>query len=299
EVIIDCFAFGIRAQGKISTILRKCGKLSNGYNKVNPSTFKMSRQTYFGNSPEWSRFVTIIKKEHTLDEVSYHKLFDILKQYQKEVNEPSAKRLARNANLLALVATAQANQDPYTKHQYTDEEIDEQELEVHYSYMENIKVVPTANPDTGSEPLEKVQNDTEYNVFANDLQHSEQFESVSNTCIVETDDSNVIPDLLDMCDDDIQNDQNDVESDEERVALANLKLNVEENKKIQKQLKKANTTLAQELKGCKNILEETSKTLVESISVQESCLVALQNKKTEFEKYKAFNDRTIDYVKLE
>nr|GEX35961.1 hypothetical protein [Tanacetum cinerariifolium] len=45
-----------------------------------------------------------------------------------------------------------------------------------------------------------------------------------------------------------QNDQNDVESDDERVALANLKLD---------------------------------------------------NKQTEFEKYKAFNDRTIDYEKLE
>nr|GFC34612.1 hypothetical protein [Tanacetum cinerariifolium] len=43
-----------------------------------------------------------------------------------------------------------------------------------------------------------------------------------NTCLVETDDSNVIPDSLDMCEDDIQNDQNDVESDDERVMLANL-----------------------------------------------------------------------------
>nr|GFB16128.1 hypothetical protein [Tanacetum cinerariifolium] len=45
-----------------------------------------------------------------------------------------------------------------------------------------------------------------------------------------------------------QNDQNDVESDDEHVALANLianlKLDVDENKKIQKQLKKANTTFA-------------------------------------------------------
>nr|GFA57274.1 hypothetical protein [Tanacetum cinerariifolium] len=41
-----------------------------------------------------------------------------------------------------------------------------------------------------------------------------------------------------------ENDQNDVESNDERVALVNLKLNVDENKKIQKQLKKANTTLA-------------------------------------------------------
>nr|GEY57657.1 hypothetical protein [Tanacetum cinerariifolium] len=79
------------------------------------------------------------------------------------------------------------------------------------------------------------------------------------------DDSNVIPDSPDMCDDDIQNDQNDVESDDERIALANLKLD---------------------------------KTLRESNSVRDSCLVALQNKQTEFEKYKAFNDHTVDYDKL-
>nr|GEY18318.1 hypothetical protein [Tanacetum cinerariifolium] len=181
----------------------------------------------------------------------------------------------------------------------TDEEIDEQELEAHYSYMEKIQEVPTADSCTDSEPLEQVQNDTGYNVFADDLQHSEQSESISNTCIVETDDSNVIPDSPDMCHDDIQNDQNDVESDDKRVALANLKLDVDENKKIPKHLKKANTILAQELKECKTILVETSKTLGESNSIRDSFLVALQNKQTEFEKYTAFNDRTIDYDKLE
>nr|GFC77164.1 hypothetical protein [Tanacetum cinerariifolium] len=122
------------------------------------------------------------------------------------------------------------------------------------------------------------------------------------TCIVETNDSNVTPDSLDMCNNDIQNDQNDVDNDDEHVALANLitnlKLDVDENKKIQKQLKNTNTTLAQELKECKTILVETSKSLGESISVRDSCLVVLQNKQTEFEKYKAFNDRTIDYDKL-
>ncbi|GJW87671.1 retrovirus-related pol polyprotein from transposon TNT 1-94 [Tanacetum coccineum] len=51
--------------------------------------------------PEWSRFVTIVKQQHKLDEVSYHKLFDILKQYQKEVNELRAERMAKNANPLA------------------------------------------------------------------------------------------------------------------------------------------------------------------------------------------------------
>nr|GEU57601.1 hypothetical protein [Tanacetum cinerariifolium] len=73
-----------------------------------------------------------------------------------------------------------------------------------------------------------------------------------------------------------QNDQNDAEGDDERVALANLianlKLNVDKNKKIQKKLKKANTTLAQELKECKTILAKTSKTLGESNSVRDSYL---------------------------
>nr|GEU60223.1 integrase, catalytic region, zinc finger, CCHC-type, peptidase aspartic, catalytic [Tanacetum cinerariifolium] len=312
--------------------------------------------------PEWSRFVTIVKQRHKLDEVSYHKLFDILKQYQKEVNELRAKRLARNANPLSLVATAQANRDPYyqtlkdkdiqknlaliakyfkkiykptnnnlrtssnsrnknanTTPQYkndnqsgqfgnqrtmnvagdreikprrvketayhkekmllykqaekgvplqaeqydrledTDEEIDEQELEAHYSYMTKIQEVPTVDTGIDSEPLEQVQNDAGYNMFANELQHSKQFESISNTCLVETDDSNVIPDSLGMSDDDIQHDQNDVESNNERVALANLKLDVYENKKIQKQLKKANTTLARELKSAKLLLQKLVK----------------------------------------
>ncbi|GJS14030.1 retrovirus-related pol polyprotein from transposon TNT 1-94 [Tanacetum coccineum] len=184
----------------------------------------------------------------------------------------------------------------------TDEEIDEQELEAHYSYMAKIQEVPTADSGTDSEPLEQVQYDTGYNVFANEIQHSEQSESISNTCVVETGDSNVIPDSPDMCDNDIQNDQNDVECDDERVALANLianlKLDVDENKKIQKQLKKANTTLAHELTECKSILAETSRTLEESNSIRDSCLVALQNKQTELEKYKTFNDRTVDYEKL-
>nr|GEU71499.1 retrovirus-related Pol polyprotein from transposon TNT 1-94 [Tanacetum cinerariifolium] len=68
------------------------------------------------------------------------------------------------------------------------------------------------------------------------------------------------------------NDHNDVESDDERVALANLKLDVDENKKIQKQLKKSNTTLAQELKECKTTLAKTSKTLGECALAELQCL---------------------------
>ncbi|GKD24050.1 hypothetical protein Tco_1225753 [Tanacetum coccineum] len=54
--------------------------------------------------PEWQRFVTLVKQSQELKTVSYHKLYDILKQHQNEVNEIRAERLARTANPLALVA---------------------------------------------------------------------------------------------------------------------------------------------------------------------------------------------------
>ncbi|GKE30668.1 hypothetical protein Tco_1446052 [Tanacetum coccineum] len=104
-----------------------------------------------------------------------------------------------------------------------DEEIDEQELEAHYNFMEKIQEVPTADSGTNTKPLEQVQNDVEYNVFANVRQHSEQPGSTSNTCLVEKDDSNVTPDSPNMYDNNIQNDQNAVECDDERVALFNYK----------------------------------------------------------------------------
>nr|GEY91001.1 hypothetical protein [Tanacetum cinerariifolium] len=287
-------------------------------NNLTVTTMQVNVQFLQQLQPEWSRFVTIVKQQHKLDEVSYHKLFDILKQYQNEVNEVRAERLARNANPLALVATAQANQDPYyrtsrshkshapsskpsiptrshTTTRYKGKEIakpitppsettSEQDNDpkqaqrdkdmqknlalitkyfkkiykpinnnlITSSNSRNKNEVPIADSGTDSEPVKHVQNDAGYNVFANDLQHSEQSKSISNTCLVETDDSNVTPDSPDMCEDAIQNDQNDIESDDEHVALANLIANLK-----------------------------------------------LDTKQMKFEKYKAFNDRTIDYDKLE
>ncbi|GJX17056.1 hypothetical protein Tco_0217888 [Tanacetum coccineum] len=120
-------------------------------------------------------------------------------------------------------------------------------------------------PSYDTEPMVEVPYTAEYNVFAIDTQHYEQPECIINTCVVEKVDSNVIPDSPDMCDNDIQTDQN---AEDERAALANLianlKLNIDENKMIQKQLKKANASLTQELKECKSTLAETSRTLGES-----------------------------------
>ncbi|GKA55352.1 hypothetical protein Tco_0754301 [Tanacetum coccineum] len=72
-------------------------------NNLTVATMQVNVQFLQQLQPEWSRFVTIVKQQHKLDEVSYHKLFDILKQYQKEVNELRAERMAKNANPLALL----------------------------------------------------------------------------------------------------------------------------------------------------------------------------------------------------
>nr|GEU53687.1 hypothetical protein [Tanacetum cinerariifolium] len=90
------------------------------------------------------------------------------------------------------------------------------------------------------EPMAEVPYTAKYYMFAIDTKHSEQPESISNTCVVEKVDSNAILDSPDMCDNDIQIDQNAKACDDERVALANLianlKLEIDENKKIQKQI---------------------------------------------------------------
>ncbi|GKB35409.1 hypothetical protein Tco_0880351 [Tanacetum coccineum] len=48
-----------------------------------------------------------------LKTVSYHKLYDILKQHHNEVNEIRAKRLAHTANPLELVAQQQPVYHPH------------------------------------------------------------------------------------------------------------------------------------------------------------------------------------------
>ncbi|GJZ76191.1 retrovirus-related pol polyprotein from transposon TNT 1-94 [Tanacetum coccineum] len=412
-------------------------------NNLQVTTMQVNVQFLQQLQPEWSRFVTVVKQSKEIDTISYHTLFDILKQYQNEVNDIRAERIAKSANPLALLAAAQPYSDNYyqapkpqrsnatssstrpsasTRHKGkeiakpvtpqsesvseedsdpeqaqrdkdmqknlallakyfkrlykptnnnlrtssnsrnktedttprynndnqsgqfgnqrtmtvagtretvgspvvqqtgiqcfnckgfghyakecrkpkrvkdysyhkekmmmckqaeqgvplqaeqadwladTDEEIDEQELEAHYSFMAKIQEVLPEESSSTEQPLEQVQNNDENNVFANERQHSEN---------------------------------NTAECADERAALANLianlTLDTEENKTILKQLKKANASLTQELEECKTNLDETSRALGEATSCRDSCLIALQNKQNELEKYIAFNDRTIDY----
>nr|GEY64239.1 hypothetical protein [Tanacetum cinerariifolium] len=65
-------------------------------------------------TPEWQRFVTVVKQSQELKHVSYHKLYDILKQHQHEVNEIQAEKIAQVANPLALKIYKPTNNNLHT-----------------------------------------------------------------------------------------------------------------------------------------------------------------------------------------
>nr|GEU58922.1 ribonuclease H-like domain-containing protein [Tanacetum cinerariifolium] len=50
----------------------------------------------FTSRDEWQRFVTLVKQSQELKSVSYHKLYDILKQHQNEVNEIRGKAIVNS-----------------------------------------------------------------------------------------------------------------------------------------------------------------------------------------------------------
>nr|GEV89698.1 hypothetical protein [Tanacetum cinerariifolium] len=324
---------------------------------------------------EWQRFVTLVKKSQELKTLSYHKLYDILKQHQNRVNELRAEILARTANPLALVSlqqpvyhpqnhpshytqnsstrsqqaatrnrgkeianslspiydqepsmvdeddemskdneidklmalislsfkkiykptnnnlrtssnTNRANQDNSPRinrgtgfdnqrignvagaretveqadwRDYTDDESEDQELEAHYMYMAQIQEVTLdADDDSGpifdSEPLKKVSNNDNYNVFAIENEHPKQSKSIHDTYLIEQDEHNVIIDSLDMSYDREQLDQDDDDDlANERELLASLieklKCEIDDSKNRNKFLETSNKVLVDKLKG--------------------------------------------------
>ncbi|GKB98099.1 hypothetical protein Tco_0984236 [Tanacetum coccineum] len=72
-----------------------------------------SRDVLTSTTTRMAKVVTLVKQSQELKTVSYHKLYDILKQYQNQVNEIRAERLTCIANPLELVA----QQQPVYHHQ--------------------------------------------------------------------------------------------------------------------------------------------------------------------------------------
>ncbi|GJY16580.1 hypothetical protein Tco_0387002 [Tanacetum coccineum] len=253
----------INKQDVKSKLFWEFGKFTSRYGE----SIKSYYSRFYNMMNEMAR--NKLKQQQDLDTVSYHRLFDIMKQHQNEVNEIRAEKIARNANPLSLLVASQhypnnysldthyqtaKNLKPYapslrqtsstryhsptrnkgkeiakpitppSKSAFEEEVDNEQELEAHYMYMAKIQEVPTINSRLtyDDEPLKKVQIDDDYNF-------------------------NVTPDSSDMCDNEGHADQNVEKPEDERVMLAsliaNFKLDLDENKKSQRQLKKPNTSI--------------------------------------------------------
>nr|GEV44133.1 hypothetical protein [Tanacetum cinerariifolium] len=140
-------------------------------------------------------------------------------------------------------------------------------------------------PTFDAKPLEKVQLDDEYNVFSNEHKHTQQPENMNDTNLMEKVDRNITHDSSDMCNNEFQDDYYADDNENGQVMLANLianlKLDTYENKKFQKQLRKANAALTHEL-------NEYKYALAESNDIQDRCRSTLHDQDIELEKYKKF-----------
>nr|GEV21139.1 hypothetical protein [Tanacetum cinerariifolium] len=73
-------------------------------NQCNVTNHQVKVQFLIQLQPECQKFMTPVKQSQKLKTISYHKLYDILKQHQHEVNEIKAETIVRVANPFALVA---------------------------------------------------------------------------------------------------------------------------------------------------------------------------------------------------
>nr|GFA55650.1 hypothetical protein [Tanacetum cinerariifolium]GFA69586.1 hypothetical protein [Tanacetum cinerariifolium] len=166
------------------------------------------------NSP-----LPIYNQEHTMaakdDALSkdkdIDKLMTLISLSFKKIYKPTNKNLRTSSN------TSRANYDNTLRinrgtRDDTDDEPEDQELEAHYLYTTQIQeITPDAADNFGpiydAEPLQKVQNNDNCNVFSIKIEHPEQLKSVNDTYPVEQDEHNMIIDSLDMSYDREQVDQ--------------------------------------------------------------------------------------------
>nr|GEZ52188.1 hypothetical protein [Tanacetum cinerariifolium] len=141
----------------------------------------------------------------------------------------------------------------------TDDEPEDQELEAHYMYMEKLQEVTldaadNSGPIFDTEPLQKVLNNDNYNVFFIESEHLDESKSVNDTYPIEQDEHKVIIDSLDMSYDREQIDQDDDDDlANERDLLASLikklKCEIDDSKNRNKFLETSNKALVDKLKG--------------------------------------------------
>nr|GEV57138.1 retrovirus-related Pol polyprotein from transposon TNT 1-94 [Tanacetum cinerariifolium] len=220
----------------ISLSFKKIYKPTNNNLRTSSNTSRANQD----NSPRINRGIRECQKPKRVKDLAYHREKMLL--YKQEE------------------AGIQLNAEQADWKDDTDDESDDQELEAHYMYMAKLQDVTPDAADKfehifNTEPVQKLSNIDNYNVFAIESEHHEQSQSIYDTYLIEKDKHNVIIDSLDMNYDRDQIDQNDDtdDLDNKRELLASLieklKCEIDDSKNHNKLLETSNKVLVEKLKG--------------------------------------------------
>ncbi|GKB42181.1 hypothetical protein Tco_0887123 [Tanacetum coccineum] len=194
----------------------------------------------------------------------YFRFYKMMNEmYQKEVNEIRAEKIARNANPLALVADGKEIVKPITppSESASNEDSDLEQTRRDKDMEKNLALI-AKNPKRAKD----YTYHKEKMLLCKQAEKGVSLQAEQSDWLEDTDEEIDEQELeahyrswqrfrRSYLQTQEKADRNATECDDKRVALANLitnlTLDIEENKKIQKQLKKANASLAQELKECK------------------------------------------------
>ncbi|GJR80764.1 retrovirus-related pol polyprotein from transposon TNT 1-94 [Tanacetum coccineum] len=203
-------------------------------NQYDVTNHQVNVQFLLQLQPEWQRFVTLVKQSQELKSVSYHKLYDILKQHQYEVNEIRAERITHTANPLALEYGHVAKECQKPKRAkdaayHKEKMLLYKQEEAGFQFKKLLQMLLTIlDPILILILAQRYKKEDHYNVIANNGEHPEQPKSVNDTYLEEQGDTNITIDSLDMSTNGETVDQDDDDLANERDLLATLidKLNV-------------------------------------------------------------------------
>nr|GEW39755.1 hypothetical protein [Tanacetum cinerariifolium] len=215
-------------------------------NKCDIINHQVNVQFLLQLQPEWQRFMTLVKQSQEL-KTEIDKLMALISLSFKKIYKPTNNNLKTSSN------TSRENQDNTPIINRGTRYNNQRAVKV-AGARENVDATDNPGPIFNVEPLQKVQNENDYyNVFANNIEHPEQLESVNDIYLEEQGDTNIIIDSLDMSTNGETTDQDDNDLTREQELLASLieklKCEIDDNKNRNKILETSNKALVDKLKG--------------------------------------------------
>ncbi|GKC40321.1 hypothetical protein Tco_1052705 [Tanacetum coccineum] len=103
--------FIAKERESLESVYERLTALVNIMDRNNVRPIQVSINTKFLNclQPEWSKYVTMVCHNQTVDAVSYDQLYDSLVQFEPHIQASKAMRSTRNHDPLSLIAHSNAS----------------------------------------------------------------------------------------------------------------------------------------------------------------------------------------------